>query len=573
MLASSPFKLWDSNNVHSEPFRPVQVVTESFGSLYLTPRGIQRQQTLLGVDLKQLNIQLSPELEEIIQNSRSVFTLSVLIHHLVEESIVFMSCAFGGGQAKDVRKDDRVTYQLLAADEFNDLKQQLLLRPTEELRARMLNHCIGCLTLGCSLNPNPGSSMYNTAATPTPVDQDNEAGKVDRINGYLASILASRDIHITFEGIDMEDPCGQTKHLIDLLVTNLDVSEQRFSKLNKSTSRDVMQKSMSKPMDYPMSICEYEPDHDAFDTPSSHSSSASSTSEVDTIITDQTSPIISNARNEITKGRNHTSIRTTAGYRGNDTLSSFQKLQRMLSTTQRQLDNREILTKDLQKTIKELKYQYLFLQRQYDDERSSFKKSVSEWKTKCDKMENELFEAIDNLENMTQQTIDSEIEISKLNSIIDKTNDELTESKSTLLNYKLEHMGQQEHNEGSYYASGGWLSSRPTTPGSALSNHSDESSKSPFSSSSSQMLSPGGTSVTILRHEFRKMVTDLNRKHNKELSKEQHERRRLEEVIKSYKSSIPLSNYNDGKTNQFQLQEIQFKPRLFHTSSNNSRRE
>ncbi len=539
-LTSSPFQAWQTQNnsgsnndlyIKTAPFslksHGLGINTKDLGH-NINNDDIEKcsdsshNMNLFGLDLSKFKIELSPSFAKDVQKIKSKFNLLILIHNLVEDSIIFLTTKIQNGT---VPMENSSTCLIYSNSEVKSLLNDHLYETNtdklKKLNNKLLNHCIGCLIIGYSIKSNlVGSDPILSNNDHISNNNHNLFDLLD-INGpesvdtYLKTLLEAKNVNMDSIYSDTpKDSITQTKQMINMLVQHLNGSTPGTTTgmTIDSTNSNLSSHTSSTFSDF------HEDNEDNEDNDTTTSSALSSP--------------ISKSKS---KSKNDHTTTVSGSVINFETLSTFSHIHSILLDTSSELEVNSLSSIQFQSKIKSLQLQYEYLHRQYDHEHLNYKKIVSDYKLKCDQLEQALNDSMENLNIVTKQIINSESEVNKLHLKIDNLSSQLSKTKSKLLQNELDNLGNHLNVQNGTTISGVSSPSSlmegilPSTPLSTISVSSD--CPSPSSAS---------TTAMVLRHEFRKLVSDLNKKHKLELIKEQSERKKLEQQLMAYKKGADV---------------------------------
>lgn len=174
-------------------------------------------------------------------------------------------------------------------------------------------------------------------------------------------------------------------------------------------------------------------------------------------------------------------------------------------TNRKELEKLELENVELTANLRDTRFKSQAEIQELQHELKANQERVQEWQERSETLKNELESVVKTLEDLTRQTVEYESERTKLESKVQELEAKLQESSKNDLDKKVSGMG---------------------TTTRALNR---ENLNEPVS-------------VTILRQEFKKIITELTNKHQAELKQEQGEKKKLENLLKSIKTSSYAAN-------------------------------
>lgn len=177
-------------------------------------------------------------------------------------------------------------------------------------------------------------------------------------------------------------------------------------------------------------------------------------------------------------------------------------------TNRQELERLELENLELQANLRDAKFKSQAEIQELQHELKANQERVQEWQERCETLRAELESVVRTLEDLTRQTVEYESDRTKLESRVQELQNKLQESSQDTLDKRVSVMGAN------------------TPDQHALSE---------------------STSVSLLRHEFKKIIGELNNKHQTELKKEQTEKKKLENLLRSIKTSSYAANLPQGK--------------------------
>lgn len=173
-----------------------------------------------------------------------------------------------------------------------------------------------------------------------------------------------------------------------------------------------------------------------------------------------------------------------------------------------ELERLELENLELQANLRDAKFKSQAEIQELQHELKANQERVQEWQERCETLRSELESVVRTLEDLTRQTVEYESDRTKLESRVQELQNKLQENSQDTLDKRVSVMG---------------------------------------ASSPEQQALSESTSVSLLRHEFRKIIGELNNKHQTELKKEQTEKKKLENLLRSIKTSSYAANLPQGK--------------------------
>ncbi|KAH3679281.1 hypothetical protein WICMUC_001105 [Wickerhamomyces mucosus] len=215
--------------------------------------------------------------------------------------------------------------------------------------------------------------------------------------------------------------------------------------------------------------------------------------------------------------------------------------------------------KELQKlkiAMKDLQFANQFLTKQFEEERNLNTTVSNTHKKKNIKLEKKLSENIITLEKVSQRSILIEHEKKVLEQELDEKFKEVQKLQKQITTLKLDNLGSTSSPSGNSISPGQENKISPLSPVTGISIYLDndyenkgsfiQNPKTPllqqninnYNSSFSPASPPKvRSSVSLMRKEFRKIVSDLQSNFEIELDKEKSERRRLQKLVELYKNN------------------------------------
>ncbi|KAA8914095.1 hypothetical protein TRICI_002992 [Trichomonascus ciferrii] len=178
-------------------------------------------------------------------------------------------------------------------------------------------------------------------------------------------------------------------------------------------------------------------------------------------------------------------------------------------TNRQELERLELENLELQANLRDVKFKSQAEIQELQHELKANQERVQEWQERCETLRSELESVVRTLEDLTRQTVEYESDRTKLESRVQELQNKLQESSQDTLDKRVSVMG--------------------------------------VTSPDDQQALSEPTSVSLLRHEFRKIIAELNNKHQTELKKEQTEKKKLENLLRSIKTSSYAANLPQGK--------------------------
>lgn len=189
------------------------------------------------------------------------------------------------------------------------------------------------------------------------------------------------------------------------------------------------------------------------------------------------------------------------GPRGKSLLrKQFESISASYEANRVELEKLELENVDLRTNLRDTKFGSQAEIQELKNELKSNEERVQEWKERCDTTRGELESVVQSLEEVTRQAIEYETERTKLETTVRDLEQKLFQATNSTLDKRVS-MIATEHDG---------LGSGPTSEPS---------------------------SVSILRQEFRKIIKDINTKHAREMRQEQQEIKKLQNLLRSIKTS------------------------------------
>ncbi|CAN6632377.1 hypothetical protein TRVA0_013S02322 [Trichomonascus vanleenenianus] len=183
-------------------------------------------------------------------------------------------------------------------------------------------------------------------------------------------------------------------------------------------------------------------------------------------------------------------------------------------TNRLELERLEVENVELKTSLRDATFKSQAERQELNNELKANQERVQEWKERCESLKAELESILLSLENLTRQTVEYESDRNSLESRVQELEAQLEEKSAVNLDKRVSMIA-------------------PPSPPSELNGMS--SIDDVAASMPRKLHEP--ISVTILRSEFRKIIKDLNDKHNKEIKGHQNEKKRLESLLRSIKTS------------------------------------
>jgi hypothetical protein len=210
----------------------------------------------------------------------------------------------------------------------------------------------------------------------------------------------------------------------------------------------------------------------------------------------------------------------TGGSRGKSLLRrQFEAISSSYEANRAELERLELDNVDLRTNLRDMKFGSQAEIQELKNELKSNEERVQEWKERCDTTRAELESVVKSLEDVTRQAIEYETERSKLETTVQDLEQKLFQATNSTLDKRVS-MIATEHD------------------GLGLGPSSEPSS------------------VSLLRHEFRKIIKDINSKHAKEIKQEQQEIRKLQSLLRSIKTSSYAAHLPPGKLEALGIEAI-----------------
>lgn len=195
-----------------------------------------------------------------------------------------------------------------------------------------------------------------------------------------------------------------------------------------------------------------------------------------------------------------------------------------------ELERLEVENVNLKTQLRDLRFKTEAETQELQNELKANQERATEWKERCDTLRSELESVVRSLEDVTRQSVEYESERVQLESKVEELQKKLFEDSQSNLDKRVSRMEVR-----------GLNMSSPDLSANA-------------SSSSSSGAEP--TSVTLLRHEFRRIIMELNTKHSKELKREQQEKKKMENLLRSIKRSSYMANLPPGKLESYGIEAL-----------------
>lgn len=173
-----------------------------------------------------------------------------------------------------------------------------------------------------------------------------------------------------------------------------------------------------------------------------------------------------------------------------------------------ELERLEIENVDLRSSLQESEFRNKAEVTQLENELSANNERIQEWKERCEMLKLELESVVKSLEDVTRQAVDYESERVKLEQTVQKLQNQIFKESNSSLDKRVSMLGANNEN---IVLRGGGVGSQ---------------------SGASEPLS-----VSLLRHEFRKIIRETSDRHHKELKSLREEKRKLERLLRSVKTS------------------------------------
>lgn len=171
-----------------------------------------------------------------------------------------------------------------------------------------------------------------------------------------------------------------------------------------------------------------------------------------------------------------------------------------------ELERLEIENVDLRSSLQESEFRSKAEVTQLQNELSANNERVSEWKERCETLKEDLASVVKSLEDVTRQAVDYESERVKLEHTVQKLQNQLFKESNSSLDQRVSMIGTAND---SSILRGGSLQGGSSEP----------------------------LSVSIIRHEFRKIIREASDRHNREVKNLQEEKGKLERLLRSVKTS------------------------------------
>lgn len=203
--------------------------------------------------------------------------------------------------------------------------------------------------------------------------------------------------------------------------------------------------------------------------------------------------------------------------------SQLDSLTQSYEANRAELERLELANVDLKAELQESKFALQAKITELENELSASQERGVEWKERCDNLSTELESVVRSLEDVTRQAVDYESERTKLDQTVADLNRRLYESSQSTLDKRVSMIAAGPASGPT--ASRG-LGGNTTT---AVDTIGGQNQNEPLS-------------VSILRHEFRRIVQEINDKHVMEIRREQSEKRKLESLLRSIKTSSYMNS-------------------------------
>lgn len=214
----------------------------------------------------------------------------------------------------------------------------------------------------------------------------------------------------------------------------------------------------------------------------------------------------------------------------------LQSLNSSYESNRRELEKLELENVDLKTSLRDTSFSSQAKIQSLENELKANTERVTEWRERCDGLQTELESVVKSLEDVTRQAVDYESEREKLESQVNILEKQLLQQTNKNLDKRVSMIGSPGKNSNG---------SNRTRQMSKFDRGSDSTTGREFYNEPA--------SVSILRHEFRKIVMDINQKHSKELKNEQGQRKKLESLLRSIKHSSYAINIPPGKLEALEL--------------------
>lgn len=213
----------------------------------------------------------------------------------------------------------------------------------------------------------------------------------------------------------------------------------------------------------------------------------------------------------------------------------LQSLNSSYESNRRELEKLELENVDLKTSLRDTSFSSQAKIQSLENELKANTERVTEWRERCEGLQTELESVVKSLEDVTRQAVDYESEREKLESQVNNLEKELLQQTNKNLDKRVSMIGSPGKNAGG---------SNRTRQSSKIDRGYDSAGRDDYNEPAS---------VSILRHEFRKIVMDINQKHSKELKNEQGQRKKLESLLRSIKHSSYAINIPPGKLEALEL--------------------
>jgi DNA repair exonuclease SbcCD ATPase subunit len=196
--------------------------------------------------------------------------------------------------------------------------------------------------------------------------------------------------------------------------------------------------------------------------------------------------------------------------------NQLESLTQSYETNRSELEKLEIANVDLKAELQENKFALQAEIKELQNELTTSQERVGEYKERCENLSSELESVVRSLEDVTRQAVDYESERTKLEQTVQGLQQKLYESSQSTLDKRVSMMAVN-------------TTSPPRSAGQELQTVEPYPQNEPLS-------------VSILRHEFRRIIQDINDKHVADIKREQTEKRKLESLLRSIKTSSYMNS-------------------------------
>ncbi|ANB15389.1 hypothetical protein AWJ20_3016 [Sugiyamaella lignohabitans] len=196
-------------------------------------------------------------------------------------------------------------------------------------------------------------------------------------------------------------------------------------------------------------------------------------------------------------------------------------------TNRAELERLELENVDLKTSLQETKFSSQAEIQQLKNELVANEERVQEWKERCNALHAELESVVRSLEEVTRQAVDYESERTRLERNVHELENKLFQASNSSLDKRVSMIGS-------------------VVEDSANSNSNSPAKKSLLRISTLPESNSWNTSepvsVSMLRHEFRRITQEMNAKNMKQVKQLQSEKKKLEHLLRSIKTSSYMGN-------------------------------